>query len=64
LQLALVVQQTQSEANDPIPEEDGISIRIVSFGCASSAQEGRPLRASMIALVIPGMLAPFESRRM
>jgi hypothetical protein len=45
LQLALVVQSTQSEANDPIPEEEGISIRIVSFGCASSAQEGEALES-------------------
>jgi hypothetical protein len=64
LQLALVVQSTQSEANDPIPEEEGISIRIVSFGCASSAQEGEALESLHDRAGHSGYVALFESRRM
>ena len=31
LQLALVVQHVESEANDPIPEEEGIFVHLVSL---------------------------------
>jgi hypothetical protein len=62
LQLALVGQQAESEAKDPNPEEGGISVRLVSLTARPRLKRARPLRASMVALVVPGMLALFESR--
>jgi hypothetical protein len=61
-QLALVGQQGDSEANDPIPEEEGISVRLVSSTARPRLKRARPLRASMIALVFPDTLALFGNR--
>jgi hypothetical protein len=53
LALALVGRQAESEANDPIPEEVGISIRLASLTARPSLKWAKPLRASMVALVVP-----------
>jgi hypothetical protein len=63
LQLALVDQQDEFEANDPIPEEEGISVRIVSLTARPRLKRARPLLA-LVALVFSGMLALFENRWM
>jgi hypothetical protein len=47
LQLALVDQRAEFEANDPIPEEEGISVRLVSLAARPRLKRARPLRASI-----------------
>jgi hypothetical protein len=64
LQLAQAGQLAGSEANDPIPEEAEISVRLVSLTARPRLKRARPVRASIVALVIPGMLALFENRWM
>jgi hypothetical protein len=54
LRLALADRQADSEANDPIPAEEGISVRLVSLIARPRLKRARPVRASMIALVVPG----------
>jgi hypothetical protein len=45
LQLALVDQQAESEANDPIPEEGGISVRLVSLTARPRHKRGEALES-------------------
>jgi hypothetical protein len=63
-QLAFVDQYAEPEANDPIQEEEGISVRLVSLTARPRLKRARPLRASIVALVIPCMLVLFENRWM
>ena len=61
LQLTLLGQSAESEANDPIPEEEGISVRLVSLTARPRSLEARPLRASIVALAVPGIVVLFEN---
>jgi hypothetical protein len=64
LQLALVGRSAETEANDPIPEEEGISIRLASLTARPPLKRAKPPRDSVVALVVPGMLILFENRWM
>jgi hypothetical protein len=64
LRLVPAVQGDESEANDPIPEEEAIFVRLVSLIARPRLKRVRPVRASMIALVVSGIPALFENRWM
>jgi hypothetical protein len=62
LQSALVVQHVESEANDPIPEEEGIFV-LVSLTTRPRSRGGEALESLHgRALVFPGVPALFENR--
>jgi hypothetical protein len=59
---ALVDQHAGFEANDPIPEEAGISVRLVSLIARPRLKRARPLRAPIGRAGFSGMTALFKNR--